>query len=269
MPEKKRYEYHWLRNKVSVFEIERPAQNRAWRFNTKSPTLICVVEKDGPTFNHRNGPAYTQERFLAAVEMYKLGEGRRSVNDLGKKVPVDLARQVSSELNEVLSSVPRKYDSFARETSITSFLAGTFQDIGDEKDGWSIGVKSVDYNPEVKEPKYGADMGVVFEIATQGIRTLKAMWFQAKRSSILPKNLWGDVDLDRQIKKMLRHSTESFSMVYTESKTHIFDGQNQVETNGADLMFDGITCNRGDLRPAFVVLASDCKLVLDFEITEI
>jgi len=105
--------------------------------------------------------------------------------EIGEELPDELVQHVATELAAMAEQIGKKNDAFARETDMTGYLAGLWDGYVHEADGWEIRVKAVTYSPEVKEPKTGADMGIIFDLSRAGIRILKAMWFQAKRPSAI------------------------------------------------------------------------------------
>ena len=265
-----RYEYHWLRDGIALREIHRPAGNRRWAYDLKQDSLVCVIEKDGPSFKYREGKKSNGKRLAESIVMYKHGEGIESIADLGKEIPKTLAREVAKKLSGSAASVTEKYDSFARETDMTGHLVGLWEGANGKRGDWELGVKSVTYSPEAKEKVYDADLGVIFELRRRGVRTLKAIWFQAKRSSQRPTDLFGNSQLDRQMSNMLTHSKDSYALVYTEESALSFSADPKGEELQLErLFFDSIVCERGDRRPEFLAVASDCKLVMDVEVTRL
>ena len=265
MSSQRRFEYHWLRGQVVQEMTTRPEGIKQWRFaKTPLKSLVAVMEEDGPSFKYRKGPAFSIDRLAESVTMFHHGVAQKSRADLGKSVPDELALKLAKRLETKCRQLTGKYRTFATEPDMNAHLAGLWEQEEVQSGDWSIRTSAVTFNPETKEPLCHADIGVVFIVNYQGVRTIKALWIQGKRTDELPDEVSSLPRLDSQIKKMLGFSKESYAGVYTRRGVHLFHGTNYAkELSVADVFHHGIICKRGDRSPRFVALASDCKFVLD------
>jgi hypothetical protein len=265
MTSQARYEYHWLRSQVVQVVANRPLGVKRWRYPKRpQSSLIATFERDGPSFQFRPGPAFDDDRLAEAAIMFRHGDAIKSKNDLGRFVPEKLARELAKQLESKSNELPIKFDSFAVEPDMSAHLVGLWTGHSVTDGDWSIRTSAVTFNSVTKEPHFHADIGVVFIVAFRGVRTMKALWIQAKRNDELPTLVNDLPDLDLQIREMLRHSKESYAAVYTRRKVHLFEGTNfDDDLTVTEVFFDGIVCQRADPNPRFVAVASDSKFIID------
>jgi hypothetical protein len=77
--------------------------------------------------------------------------------------------------------------------------------------GWRVRIRTQEYSPNVKEPKLGANAGILVEIRhSAGGRVVKAAWLQAKRVDVLPVEPLRDAALDEQMQKMGTRTADAY-----------------------------------------------------------
>ena len=123
-----------------------------------------------------------------------------------------------------------------------------------EVDGWELTVILQGFSSITKEPKTGADIGVIVDLKRYDLQISKAVWVQAKQSGKLPDNSIASLkDLRGQIEDMLVHTEEAYAMVYSVDGVVLFKGKDYQNMFSLDeLITETASCVRGDRRPQFI-----------------
>ena len=267
MRARERFEYHLIEGRMVQRRLPRPQGKKLWRYSLDVPTLIAVVEPSGRSFSVHPGPAASTSLIVEAVSRYMGLYADPRLPDLGPEVPVELAKDLSLHVAVVLQQALAQYDSFAEETDFTGFLKGALRREGFSHDGWNAEIKTWTYKRRPKERDLGVDIGLIVDVIHRDLRTLKALWFQAKLADSLPEDIFVLPDLAEQVSKMQRYTRESYALIYTPEKVLAFRGDQPREALPLDLLvYDGVLCRRGDRDPTVIALTGDSRLVVEMQI---
>lgn len=268
MVARERYEYHLAAGQVVQHKVDRPPGKKVWRFRPDSPTLIAVIEPSVDSFSVHPGPAATNELIVEAVGRFLGLYADPRLPDLGSEVPVELAKDLGAHVSGAIHQATSQYRSFAEETDLTGFLKGIIQKSGFSHGDWRAEVKAWTYSRRPKERDLGVDIGLIVDVLYRDLRTLKAMWFQAKKSDRLPRDIFELPDLRTQVSQMHAHTSEAYALIYTPEEMFAFRGDRPQEPLSVEsVVYDGVLCRRGDRTPRVIALTGDSKVVVEMLIT--
>ena len=114
----------------------------------------------------------------------------------------------------------------------------------------------------------GVDIGLIIDVLYRDLRTLKAIWFQAKKSERLPNDIFELPDLRGQVSQMQKQTPEAYALIYTPEQMFAFRGDKPQEPLAVEMVvYDGVLCRRGDRAPRVIALTGDSKVVVEMLIS--
>lgn len=251
MATKSRHDYYLsadgtLLRRMSV----RPSGRGPWPPKLRTYPWVLSLEISDSSPKIVPGPEITKARIAEAM-LIEYGRPQVStVPDLGKVIPdwlfLRIANQVERQIINTERYFSRDWDAYASEMSLVALLVQTLNRISFEEDGWSVSMRGQEFSAIVKEPKTGADIGLLIEVMRGDERTTKALWFQAKRSLHMPSiaALHAIPDFDVQCDLMRKYNSESYGLLLTRSQIMAYDQDRLIKFS--KIVSDGISCSRGN-----------------------
>jgi hypothetical protein len=268
----KRKEYHWIDGRVVPLVVERPKGLGPWPgYDARCSTLVVAIEDQHGIFVTASpGPESSDSRLKDAVALHFGIEGLEQSPDIGTNVPEAVLNAIGAEVSEAVHRVTLLYQRHADEQATTGDLVGNLN-FEREIQGWRVRVVGQGFSPQTKEPRVGADGGILVDLMDgEGHRIIKASWFQAKRTHHLPDNLDEIPDFREQVGKMEQRTAECYGVIYGPGGIRVFPrGRRDEETTLDQVITSMMRCERGDRRIQIVSETLDRSFLLELIATEL
>lgn len=261
-----RYEYFWRNGRVHE-HVSRKKGNRG-RWPTppyRREELIMTAQRVGKRNNLTFGPQQTPSRVTEALLRFTRLFTDTSIADIGPLVPSGLRSEIAAELEFVARILVEQFESAAIEESQTGVFTVLSNRIGTKRFGeWEVTIRTQAFSPNTKEPRVGADVGVILDLRQGDRRVVKAVLIQAKRAEEPVSRPMDIQDLQEQVAKMRETTDESYGMIFSDQQAFIFDPDEQdARIDIGDFFLDMLSCQRGDREQVAVAQAYDKSAVID------
>ncbi|CAN7365930.1 hypothetical protein [Variovorax sp. LjRoot178] len=178
--------------------------------------MVAIIEGEmGGVDIIKEGKAATADRVSDAFLLHRGIAPATISNDVWSRVPEALRDQIDSRVRAAEGTLSRQWRQYSNEEMMTGAL---FSPLGDSfrEGAWEAKISFVEFSKQTKEPGTGTDVAVVVDaLASDGRRSFKSMWFQAKSLESEPDRFTSPPRLAAQLEKAKRHCDASFGLVYT------------------------------------------------------
>jgi hypothetical protein len=264
-----RFEYYWEKGRVVEYTNHRDGNRGRWPKSQHEPRkLIVAIQRRTSGSVMTNGPAATPDRLAEALLRCSRYYCDTRSKDIGKVVPKELLDRVKKKLRKETDRVTRQWESTANEEGQTGFFAGLINEVSKfQQDDWEATIRVQVFSPQTKEPRVGADMGIIVDLRQGDNRVVKAALVQAKRVDSIPDSPMKLPDLKKQIAQMQKTTNEAYGMIQSPEETYLFDPDAPGEHISIESFFvDKIECRRGDRQRRAVAQAYDRSILIDLTI---
>jgi hypothetical protein len=261
-----RYEYYWLNGRLVEFVNRKRGQRGRWphsRYHAEQ--LVLTVQRVGKRNAFTLGPQETPDRAAEAILRYSRYFSDTRTPDIGSIVPRELREEVSRELADIARRVARQFEGSGNEEGQSGMLSGLANEVGTRRVGeWEVTIRTQVFSPQTKEPRVGADMGIIVDIRQGANRVVKAALIQAKRAEEPVDSPMGLPDIERQMRRMRHTTKESYVLVYSDEETFVVTpDQPDYRIHIEGFFSDIIECRRGDRAHRAVAQAYDRSATID------
>ena len=217
--------------------------------SSNTRTITAVTEGRGPmgphdhddliatvrTVNSHNqlilGPQAMPDRVAQALVRFSRHDCHPHTSEIGQSIPGELLHNVSQHVKALTEMLVDEYIAVGNEEGQSGLFAGVLNSGKVFQFGeWEATIRAQVFSPEKKEPKVGADIGIIVDVRRGNDRVVKGSLIQAKREA----GWQGDVNkLPRfvgQAKKMQETTHESYGMIFSPDDSYIFSPQNPQST---------------------------------------
>lgn len=264
-----RFEYYWENGRIVEYENHHSGHGGPWPMGPHDhDDLIAAVR----TVNSHNqltfGPQATPDRVARALVRFSRHDCDPNTPEIGQSIPGELLHNVSQHVKTLTEMLVDEYIAVGNEVAQSGLFAGVLNSGKVFQFGeWEATIRAQVFSSETKEPKVGADMGIIVDVRRGNDRVVKGSLIQAKRE----EGWQGDVNkLPRfvgQAKKMQETTHESYGMIFSPDDSYIFSPENPQERIPLDRFFaDQLRCRRGDRNPEAVAQAYDQSIVIDMTV---
>lgn len=260
-----RTEYYWDQDRLGTIVNRRSSKFRKWPNAVCSSRLVAAIEECGSYRKLIVGSAATPTRVSKAILRHTRRDAFADSPDIGGGIPKELVRRVAAKCEEIVQKICRQFNALSTEERQTGVLtADVNESLIMQQDGWEATVFVEGFSPQTKEPRVGADIGVIFDVSNGGQRVSKALWVQAKRPDSIPDDPLTLPDLSEQMAKMLNRTKDAYGLLYGPEAVHVFQGwESQDLFTLSERFTDAIKCRRGDRRPDFVADTLDSGFLIE------
>lgn len=250
---KSRTEVYVVDGRLHPVNVERPSGRGRWMlkhsFIEKDLVAIFSGSIDDGDFNiiKIGDKAVNNERLFYDAILMHLGMPPEDISD---KVWLGLSSavldKVSSIFKESDNRISRQYSRFSNEETATgSFFSN--MDCSFEVDGWFFKMTFVEFSKQTKESQTGTDIAIIIDLKnSEGKRSFKTLWMQAKKERRLPKSL---VDLPRfqEQQRVSRDFTKDFyALVYTPEGVFVAGEKVDGFMSSYSFIEEAMRCKFGD-----------------------
>lgn len=265
--------------RISVFLSEgrlypvksaRPTGHGPWPRIKQFKVKQLVIRAEGGTGTRvwTEGPSYSPELFENAI---LLAEGKNPSDispDVWRRVPLNLRRSIEKRVETAKNIVTTQLASFSNEEAVSGAF---FSQIGGPEfaiGGWRAKISFVEFSKQVKEPLTGTDVAIIVDVlASDGKRSFKTMWFQAKLLPSAPDAHSSPPRMREQLRVAHRYCDASFGLVYSPEGIFVMDKLG-VEPEPIEQTLDRcMRCEVGDFAIAALMNSMNRKY-LQVNITE-
>jgi hypothetical protein len=249
-----RNEYYWEKDRLVQRINERASRYGRWKQIGIGRELVAAIENRRGSKRVKIGSAYTPSRLAHAI----LREERLSPNpaslELAFAVPQELIRIAAGVVGSAVKEVTRQFSSLSNEERRTGAITFALNRYGViEFEGWELTIALEGFSAQTKEPRTGADLGIIVDLRKGDVQVSKGLWAQAKEAEQLPPDPLKLQDLKDQMRDMLERTKEAYAIVYTPNDIHVFQGwASDSITSLESVITDTVACRRGDRRPEFL-----------------
>jgi hypothetical protein len=255
-----RSEYYWMDGRVVRRKGLRPSGYGPWQLAGNARDLVCAIERS-PAGIERviPGRAHSREREETAVLMEYDRYAPLGRPDLGRDIPAPLLNEVRKHVASAVSNVTRQFQSLSNEErttgALTSAMHGEFT-----SGGWRVEITTQGYSSvgeRAKEPRIGADLGVIIDVANGAERVMKGMLVQAKRALHVPDDPLDLPQLREQLNRCQEVTRESYGWIFTPQGIMAVREGETAPIEIEEQFADALTCTRGDPKRRVVASAVD------------
>jgi hypothetical protein len=133
-------------------------------------------------------------------------------------VPPELRRRIENRVHEVERNIIEQLPWFFNEEAITGAFFSQFASPHFEADGWRAKISFVEFSKQVKVPLTGTDVAIIVDVlASNGTRSFKTIWFQAKSLSNIPNAQTSPPRMREQLRRAHEYCDSSYGLAYTPS----------------------------------------------------
>jgi len=265
-PSLTREEYLWKNGRMESRTARRGKIGAHWPTKDRDD-LVVSIEDMGGRRKITPGPKATAARIAQAYNRYRQLDCDPDGPEIGSGVPDRLVEQVAGACRAAVQKLVRQYDAVAIEEGATGLFLGDMNSVSFQQDGWEATIYAQGFSPKTKEPKVGADLGIVVDVRHGGHRVVKGFFAQAKQVDEMPDDPTGLPDLPEQIKKMLKRTDEAYVLIYGSSDVEFRHARHLGDPISVpDVMTDTVRCRRGSRVPEIIAEALHRDLVLEVAI---
>jgi hypothetical protein len=252
-------------------EIQRPAGRGPWPRVTQFNDAELVLTVEGPNGKQEvhQGPAFTPELLSDA---FYLAQGIAPANispEVWQRVPADLRRRIENRIHEVERNVIGQLPWFSNEEAVTGAFFSQLASPLFEAEGWRTRISFVEFSKQVKEPLTGTDVAIIVDaLASNGMRSFKTIWFQAKSLSSMPNAQTSPPRMREQLRRAQGYCDSSYGLAYTPSGIFVL-GPPGVEPEAIEQTLDRcMQCQVGDFSVGALMNSMNRKHLVQINITE-
>lgn len=252
-------------------EIHRPTGRGPWPRVTQFSDAELVLTVEGPNGKQEvhQGPAFTPELLSNA---FYLAQGIAPTNispEVWQRVPADLRRRIENRVHEVERNVIGQLPWFSNEEAVTGAFFSQLASPLFEAEGWRAKISFVEFSKQVKEPVTGTDVAIIVDVlASDGIRSFKTIWFQAKSLSNMPTARTSPPRMHEQLRRAREFCDSSYGLAYTPSGFFVL-GLPGAEPESIEQTLDRcMQCQVGDFSVGALMNSMNRKHLVQINITE-
>lgn len=253
---KERYEFFIVNGRLLPLANKRPKGLGPWpKLPYPESSHVATIEGKIGEVKVVKGPKSTKQLLADSIAIF-LGMPPASFdNTIWSDVPSHLRKAIRNASNDAARRVSDEYDSFSNEETETGALfSGLNKHIISGR--WEAKFKFVEFSKQVKENKTGADIAIFIDLENKaGKRSVKTLWFQAKRNDGMPSDWRNLPRLDTQLTKMKKYTNESFALLYTPDGVFVCR-DNLTPIPFGEFLESTMACMYGDT--SVKVLAESC-----------
>lgn len=272
MSEFQRTEYHLVDGRVIPITNHRPKGRGPWpgiKKRTHS-LVVAIKDYDGFGFDIEYGNSADDKSVREALKLH-FGYQGVSPNqvDLGVNVPESVLNRIKEVVQSATEKGTSQYRQLSDEDRTTGSVFGNIQ-INEQIDNWKVKIIPQNFSSVIKEPKTGADIGIIVDISNQeDQRTIKVIWLQAKRTREIPRDLFTLKDLGAQIDKMMSYTDHCYAVLYSPRGIYVFHHGVHDKYQALDeLITQVLQCKSGDRNLDLLLHTLDSRHVIQFLLTE-
>ena len=266
----KRTQVYWSDGRLQPVENRRPTGRGPWPKldQFREHEMVAIIEGEmGGVDIIKEGKAATPARVSDAFLMHRGIAPATISNDVWSRVPEALRDQIDQRVRAAEDTLSRQWRQYSNEEMMTGAL---FSPLGDSfrEGAWEAKISFVEFSKQTKEPETGTDVAVVVDALTSnGQRSFKSMWFQAKSLESAPDRFTSPPRLAGQLERARKHCDTSFGLAYTPVGIFVLrDGADPVPFHTA--LDECMRCKIGDTGVAALKNSVNRKKLLQVLVTE-
>lgn len=252
-------------------QIHRSSGRGPWPRVTQFSDAELVLTVEGPNGRQeiRQGPAFTSELLSDA---FYLAQGIAPANislEVWQRVPAGLRRRIENRVHEVERNVVGQLPCFSNEEAVTGAFFSQLASPLFEAEGWRAKISFVEFSKQVKEPATGTDVAIIFDVlASDGMRSFKTIWFQAKSLSNTPNAQTSPPRMREQLRRAYKFCNSSYGLAYTPSGFFVLGPPGVAPESIEQTLGRCMQCQVGDFSVGALMNSMNRKHLMQVDITE-